>query len=67
MNTDKPPQALLTAVAVAEELGVPLQTLYGWRSAGKGPRGIRVGRYLRYRRADVDAWLEKQADPIPDA
>lgn len=48
---------------VANYLGVPLDTVYAWRSRGIGPRGIRVGRHVRYRRADVDAWLERQADP----
>jgi predicted DNA-binding transcriptional regulator AlpA len=27
------------------------------RLAGTGPRFIRVGRLIRYRRSDVDAWL----------
>jgi excisionase family DNA binding protein len=42
---------------VAEYLGVPVQTLYVWRVEGRAPRGFKVGKHLRYRRADVDAWL----------
>ncbi|WP_430869263.1 helix-turn-helix transcriptional regulator [Demequina aurantiaca] len=42
-------------------LGVPEQTLYGWRTQGKGPRGIRLGRHLRYRAQDVESWLDSQS------
>ena len=43
---------------VSEYLGVSVQTVYQWRSAGTGPPGRRVGRRLRYRPADVRAWVE---------
>lgn len=36
---------------------IPKQTLYRWRSEGVGPPGLRLGRHVRYRRSDVDAWL----------
>jgi excisionase family DNA binding protein len=45
---------------VADFLGVPVKTLYAWRYAQKGPRATRVGRHLRYRWADVHAWLDEQ-------
>ena len=51
---------LMTAQEVADHLGVPVPTLYQWRYRGDGPRGLRVGRHLRYRRADVDAYVERQ-------
>lgn len=51
-----------TVPEVAEFLGVPVQTLYQWRTLSKGPRGIRVGKHLRYRWADVESWLDAQAD-----
>lgn len=54
----------MTLQELAEFLNKPVQTLYAWRHHGTGPRGIKVGRTVRYRRADVDAWLEAQADPI---
>ncbi len=56
---------LMTLPEVAEQLSVPLGTLYAWRTRGLGPRGIRVGKYVRVREADLDAWLEQQADPVP--
>ncbi len=59
--------SLMTSEDVSSLLGVPVTTLYAWRSGRKGPRAIRVGRHLRYRRSDIEAWLEQQADPIPAA
>ncbi len=47
---------------LAEELGVPLRTIYAWRSTGKGPRAARFGKHLRFARADIDAWTEQQKD-----
>ncbi len=41
----------------AAHLAVSVQTLYDLRSKGRGPRGFRVGRELRFRRSEVDAWL----------
>jgi predicted DNA-binding transcriptional regulator AlpA len=35
---------------------VPLQTVYSWNSTGDGPRYLKVGRYVRYRLRDVEAW-----------
>jgi excisionase family DNA binding protein len=48
--------------ALAEELGIPLRTIYAWRSAGKGPRGHKLGKHVRFRRADVEEWLAAQAE-----
>lgn len=50
----------MTAAEVAEHLGVPVATLYQWRYRREGPRGLRVGRHLRYRRADVEAWIAER-------
>lgn len=41
---------------VANYLGVPKQTIYGWRSEGKGPKGFRVGKHLRWHASTVIAW-----------
>jgi excisionase family DNA binding protein len=53
-------EALWTAEQVAEYLAVPLGTLYQWSHRRQGPKVMRVGRHLRYRRADVDRWLRAQ-------
>lgn len=49
---------LMTAAEVAEYLRIPLNTLYKWRYEGAGPRAARVGKHLRYRREDVEVWLD---------
>jgi excisionase family DNA binding protein len=53
---------LLTITDLSEMLGVPVDTLYGWRHRGEGPAGFRIGRHVRYRRAAVEAWLDTQVD-----
>jgi excisionase family DNA binding protein len=53
---------LLSPHEVAAFLGVPLQTIYGWRYRGEGPPGYRVGRHVRYRVDDVERWLEDRRD-----
>jgi len=47
----------LTTREVADYLGIPVQTIYQWNSRNIGPRRLRVGRYVRYRKADVERWL----------
>ena len=54
---------LLTCKELAELLKVPVSTVYRWRYLGVGPRGIRVsGKHVRYRRSDVEAFLEERMD-----
>ena len=48
---------LWTVEDVSAFLGVPVKTLYQWRTKGYGPAGMRIGRYVRYRREDVMAWV----------
>jgi hypothetical protein len=50
-------EQLVTTDELAAHLkDVPPKTLAEWRSRGVGPRYIKVGRYVRYRWADVLAW-----------
>jgi excisionase family DNA binding protein len=51
---------LLTAAEVSEHLRVPIATLYVWRHRSEGPPAIKVGRHLRYRVRDLEAWLEQR-------
>lgn len=60
-------QQWLSPEDLADELGIPVRSVYAWRSRGAGPRGHKIGRHVRYRRADVDAWLEQHADPARPA
>ena len=52
---------LLSLRQLAEYLGVPPSSVYYWRTQGKGPPGFQVGKALRFRVDDVDAWLQEQA------
>lgn len=54
---------LLTSGEVAEQLGVAVKTLYQWHSQRpkKGPLPIKVGKFLRWKQADVDAWIDAQS------
>lgn len=59
---------LLSTEDLADLLGVPVRTVYAWRRNGTGPRAIRVGKHLRFRREDVERWLDAHADaPEPAA
>lgn len=49
-------QQLWDADRVAAYLGVPKQTLYAWRHSGKGPKGFRVGKHLRWHAHTVAEW-----------
>lgn len=53
-------QKLMTINDVAEYLGIPRNTLYQWRTKGYGPRGVRMGKYVRYRPDDIETWIDQQ-------
>jgi|BarGraNGADG00212_1021973.scaffolds.fasta_scaffold10466_3 excisionase family DNA binding protein len=65
MKAENLTESLMSLGDVADYLGVPVRTVYSWRATGKGPRGFRVGKFVRYKAADIEAWLERQADPAP--
>jgi excisionase family DNA binding protein len=47
----------LSIKELAAKLHLSVQTLYDLRSQGRGPTGFRVGRHLRFRRSEIEAWL----------
>lgn len=53
-------ERMYTPATLAEYLGVPIKTVYRWNYTGTGPKACRVGRHVRYRPADVEAWLDAQ-------
>ena len=53
---------LLSPQDLADYLDVPLSTLYDWRWRGEGPKGFRAGKHIRYRRSDVEEWIQRQLD-----
>src|SRR6185312_4789868 len=65
-------ETFLTTEEVLEYLQVNLRTVYRLIKAGKIP-AVRVGRQWRFRKRDIDAWLDSQrprnsaARPMPSA
>jgi excisionase family DNA binding protein len=55
-----PASGLMPPKIAAQYLGYSVRALEEWRRKGTGPEFLRVRRSIRYRRADVDAWLERQ-------
>lgn len=54
-------EPLATIQEVAEYLGLTVTALYIHRHRGTGPRSSKVGRYVKYRWADVEKWLDEQS------
>lgn len=55
-----PPRALATTNEVAAYLRKSPGTIANWRSEGTGPPWKRVGHDIRYRWADIEAWIDQQ-------
>ncbi|MCA3746067.1 MAG: helix-turn-helix domain-containing protein [Phenylobacterium sp.] len=49
---------LLSTPTVAEITGLSQVTLRRWRTTGGGPQFVRLGRAVRYRSDDVNAFVE---------
>jgi excisionase family DNA binding protein len=49
---------LVNQKQAAQFLGLSPRTLESWRLTGNGPAYIKVGRRVRYRRSDLEAWLD---------
>jgi excisionase family DNA binding protein len=67
MSNEPQTREWLSPNDLASWLNLPVQTIYQWRYRGGGPPGHAVGRHVRYRLADVEAWLAERADPQPAA
>jgi excisionase family DNA binding protein len=59
-------EVFLTTEEVLEYLQVNLRTVYRLIKAGKIP-AVRVGRQWRFRKRDIDAWLDSQRSRSADA
>ena len=66
--THSPTTEWLSPDQLADWLGVPVRSIYSWLHEGTAPRSHKIGRHRRFRREDVEAWLEERADePAPAA
>jgi excisionase family DNA binding protein len=52
----------LTVDELAEYLQLSKETIYHWRLEGTGPKATKLGKQLRYSRANVEAWLKSRTD-----
>jgi len=50
--------ALMTEAAAADFLGVSIRTMQAWRVRGGGPRYCKLSKAVRYRPADLEAFVE---------
>lgn len=62
INGMEHPERLLTVSELAEYLAVSKSTIYQWRYLRKGPPGFRIGRHVRYKRSDVDEWIDRHVE-----
>jgi predicted DNA-binding transcriptional regulator AlpA len=51
------PSKVLTRRELSQQINVAVDTLSRWHCSGRGPRGVKEGRVVRYAQAEVDAWL----------
>lgn len=55
-------ERMLSPKELSELLNIPVQTVYQWRCRGEGPRAYRIGRHVRFRIEDIEAWLDDHAE-----
>jgi excisionase family DNA binding protein len=55
-----PNDPLITERELAERLGCSRELLRVYRREGRGPGHLKIGRLVRYRTSDVEAWLAAQ-------
>ena len=53
-------QTFLDSDQAADYLGLKRTTLEAWRCRGGGPQFVKLGRLVKYRRADLDAFIESR-------
>ena len=51
---------LLDRDEVVGQYGIPKRYLESAAAREEGPPLVRIGRLVRYRRADIERWIEKQ-------
>jgi len=51
-------ERLMSIGDVASYLGVPVATVRKWNHLGRGPRPLKIGRYVKYDPAEVRQWVE---------
>ena len=55
-------QEWMEPATLAGRIGVTETTLAVWRSTGRGPASLKLGRRVLYPRSDVETWLQSLRD-----
>lgn len=53
---------LWTVQDLSEFLGIPVDTIRGWRTKNYGPAARKIGKHLRYDPAEVRCWVDGLID-----
>jgi predicted DNA-binding transcriptional regulator AlpA len=53
-------ESLLNEFDVARITGMSIATVRRWRLFGAGPKYLKLGAAVRYKRDDISAWLESR-------
>ncbi|MFI9618060.1 helix-turn-helix transcriptional regulator [[Kitasatospora] papulosa] len=64
--TPAPPGCVWSAEA-SRLTGLSVKTLWNYRHLDKGPKPFPIGRKLAYPLDEINAWLDAQRNPAPDA
>lgn len=57
-------EPIYTLAEFAEREKVPVQTVRLWRMKGYDPVSFKVGKHVRYRLADIEAWEQEQINKV---
>ena len=60
-------EPLIDVGELATYLGIPVSTIYDWRTRGLGPPAYRFGKHLKFAISDVRVWIGQQRDGTPDS
>lgn len=66
-NPPPPPAGCVWSEEASRLTGLSVKTLYNYRHLDKGPKPFPVGRKLAYPLERIQAWLDEQRNPAPDA
>lgn len=56
-------EALIDAQMLAEKLNVHAVTIRKWQLSGKIPAPVRIGRAVKWRLVEIDAWIKASCPP----
>lgn len=64
-GTDQGLLKMITVDELAEILSLSKTTLWRHRDSGLIPPGTKMGQAVRWRRSDIESWVENGCKPMP--